>query len=93
MSDDLVKRLRQFYAADCVFWGACNEAADRIEKLEAALRPFFGLGEALLPVDDNDDSIWVLCPDETPIDDVSNYGLTFGVFRNAARVLKKGEER
>ena len=91
MSDYLVKRLRGLPLQE---QGAlCEEAADRIEELEKALRPFSGLGEALLPVDDNDDSIWVLCPDETPIDDVSNYGLTFGVFRNAARVLKKGEER
>lgn len=37
MSDDLVKRLRQHYAADYVVHGVCDEAADRIEQLEAAL--------------------------------------------------------
>lgn len=34
MSDDLVKRLRQHYASDYVVHGVCDEAADRIEKLE-----------------------------------------------------------
>jgi len=35
MSDDLVKQLREYGSCGMVF-----EAADRIEKLEAALRPF-----------------------------------------------------
>jgi hypothetical protein len=41
MTDDLVKRLR---TADVYDYGdadaMCNDAADRIEQLEAALRPF-----------------------------------------------------
>ena len=39
MTDDLVNRLRGHVASyDIDAWMSCNEAADRIEKLEAALR-------------------------------------------------------
>ena len=52
MTDDLVKRLRE-YAIHMDAWGKeanhdadiVDEAADRIEKLEAALRDVFSLGE------------------------------------------------
>ena len=43
MTDDLVKRLRRNITngwPDDVDLQACNEAADRIEALEAALQPF-----------------------------------------------------
>ena len=38
MTDDLVKRLREYPLREC------GEAADRIEKLEAALREVLSLG-------------------------------------------------
>ena len=38
MTDDLVKRLRRYYAQNREVWDVCEPAADRIEKLEAALR-------------------------------------------------------
>ena len=38
MSDDLVKRLRAYEENDLVWMVDMKEAADRIEKLEAALR-------------------------------------------------------
>jgi len=37
MTDDLVKRLRQWDCGEST-WGLLESAADRIEKLEAALR-------------------------------------------------------
>jgi len=37
MTDDLVKRLRQWDCGEST-WGLLENAADRIEKLEAALR-------------------------------------------------------
>ena len=64
---------------------AMKKAADRIEALEKALRPFAELGEAWLPVDNGDNSIFVTCPDNTPVNNITNFGFTFGSFRNAAR--------
>lgn len=104
MADDLVKRLRLISA-----WKTpggpmptedmvnphitCTEAADRIEQLEAALRPFAEIGEILLPEDDKDDSIWVTCPDETPVNNLTNFGFNFGHFRAAARAALAGEKK
>ena len=86
MSDDLVKRLR-YLAKDIDAYEskAMTSAADRIEALEKALRPFAELGEAWLPVDGGDSSIFVTCPDSTPVNNITNFGFTFGSFRNAAR--------
>lgn len=80
---------------------AYGEAADRIEALEAenktlrkenvelceALQPFAALGEAWLPIDEKDKSTWVIAPDSTPVNNLTNFGFTFGHFRAAARVL------
>jgi hypothetical protein len=65
--------------------GAVIAMTERIEALEAALRPFAELGEAWLPVDAADNSIFVTCPDSTPVNNITNFGFTFGSFRNAAR--------
>ena len=43
MTDDLVKRLRQWDCGEST-WGLLESAADRIEKLEAALREIAALG-------------------------------------------------
>lgn len=78
-----------------------HEAADRIDALEAenkalrkenvelceALQPFAALGEAWLPIDEKDKSTWVIAPDSTPVNNLTNFGFTFGHFRAAARVL------
>lgn len=65
-----------------------------INTLEAALRPFAELGEVWLPEDDKDDSIWVTCPDDTPVNNLTHFGLNFGHFRAAARAaLAEKEER
>ena len=84
MTDDLVKRLRSKNCCDATKCN-CDEAANRIEQLEAALRPFAELGEVWLPEDDKDDSIWVTCPDDTPVNNLTNFGFNFGHFRAAAR--------
>jgi len=72
----------------------CVAAADRIDALEAdnkalreALRPFAELGGAWLAVDEHDNSIWVASPDSTPVNNLTNFGFTFGNFRAAARAL------
>jgi hypothetical protein len=44
MTDDLVKRLRQWDCGEST-WGLLESAADRIEKLEAALRELLSLGD------------------------------------------------
>jgi hypothetical protein len=89
MDDDLVRRLSSIadILADLFpeFSKDINSATDRIEQLEAALRPFAELGEAWLPVDGADNSIFVTCPDSTPVNNITNFGFTFGSFRNAAR--------
>jgi len=93
MNDDLVNRLRTQNSM-LGYYDAPNiqkEAADRIEQLEAALRPFAEIGEVLLPEDDKDDSIWVTCPDETPVNNLTNFGLNFGHFRAAARAALEGK--
>jgi len=91
MSNDLVKRLRD-YAGDVGHYATMKEAADRIEALEKALRPFAELGEAWLPVDNGDNSIFVTCPDNTPVNNITNFGFTFGSFRNAARAALEGKD-
>ena len=50
MTDDLVKRLRElntfeWHARPATTKEVCFEAADRIEKLETALREVFSLGD------------------------------------------------
>ena len=85
MSDTLADKLRQITADDNDEADILFEAADRIEALEKALRPFAELGEAWLPVDGGDSSIFVTCPDSTPVNNITNFGFTFGSFRNAAR--------
>ena len=92
---DLVKRLRQYRLdQDENVFRLRYEAADRIDALEAenkalreGLQPFADLGEAWLPADKNDDSIWVTSPDNTPVNNLTNFGFTFGHFRAAARAL------
>jgi len=44
MTDDLVKRLREWDCGEST-WGLLEDAADRIEKLEAALREVLSLGD------------------------------------------------
>lgn len=101
MSDDLVKRLREVKD----WWRepgrTAEQAADRIDALEAenkvlrkenvelceALQPFAALGEAWLPVDEKDKSTWVIAPDSTPVNSLVNFGFNFGHFRAAARAL------
>jgi len=92
---DLVKRLRQYRLdqGENVF-RLRYEAADRLDALEAenkalreALRPFAELGETWLPVDENDNSVWVTSPDSTPVNNLTNFGFNFGHFRAAARAL------
>jgi hypothetical protein len=67
-------------------------AARRIEQLEAALRPFAELGSAWLPVDGGDNSIFITCPNSTPVNNLTNFGFNFGHFR-AAAVALAGEKR
>jgi hypothetical protein len=47
MTDDLVKRLHNFPMLEDS--KLCSEAADRIEKLEAALRKIMNLGQSAVP--------------------------------------------
>lgn len=77
-----------------------GKLADHIDALEAenkalreALRPFAELGEAWLPADKNDDSIWVTSPDNTPVNNLTNFGFTFGHFRAAARALLAKDQK
>jgi len=49
MTDDLVKRLRKLDYCEST-WGLLDEAADRIEKLEAALRE---IAQTVTIVDEN----------------------------------------
>ena len=68
--------------------GSC-ERADlllKIAELELALLPFARLGEIMLSLDKNDNSVWVKAGDETPVRDVSAYDFRFRHFRNAARL-------
>lgn len=46
MTDDLVKRLRDKHCCDATKCN-CDEAADRIEQLEAALRPLVNWDKAV----------------------------------------------
>ena len=45
MTNDFVKRLRRYYAQNREVWDVCEPAADRIEKLEAALRDCMEMAE------------------------------------------------
>lgn len=95
---DLVKRVRRIgigseLGATTRDRTTAQEAADRIEELEAALRPFAELGEVWLPENDKDDSIWVTCPDDTPVNNLTNFGFNFGHFRAAARAALAGEKK
>ena len=69
----------------------CDQDA-RIKELEAALRPFADLGRAWLPVDSADNSIWVTAPDDTPVNNLTNFGFKFKHFRDAARALPDDDE-
>ena len=83
------------FMRDPAIWDAIQivkERDKRIEQLEAALRPFAELGEAWLPVDDSDDSIWVTSPDHTPVNNLTYFGFNFGHFRAAARAALAGEK-
>ena len=56
MADDLVKRLRRGPLRDDYETAVTmSEAADRIEKLEAALRPFAEWADAYDPEENDDD--------------------------------------
>jgi hypothetical protein len=96
MTDDLVKRLRSpevFLMTSAMISPVAYEAADRIEALEAALQPFADWGVIMLPSDEYDKSIWVTCPDTTPVNNVTDLGFTFGHFRAAARAALAGEKK
>lgn len=89
---DAVEHLEALEHASEQYRKVMTEQAKRIEQLEAALRPFAEIGEVLLPEDDKDDSIWVTCPDETPVNNLTNFGLNFGHFRAAARAALEGKD-
>ena len=90
---DIVKRLRSentmfgYYESPEIQ----TEAADEIERLREALRPFAELGAAMLPCDAHDTSVWVTMPDDTPVRNLSHYDFTVGDFRNAAKALGERE--
>jgi hypothetical protein len=96
---ELVKRLRSKHCCDATKCN-CDEAADRITALEAenkalreALRPFAELGDAWVAADEHDNSIWVTSPDSMPVNNLTNFGFTFGHFRAAARALLANGEK
>jgi hypothetical protein len=85
MSDDLVKRLRVNRASLQMWLGEHlleqyekerTEAADRIEKLEAALRPFAKWADAYDP-EENDDDI-----------EAWDHAPTIGMLRAARKALE-----
>jgi hypothetical protein len=89
MKDNLLARLR--VGAQEPHFDLRQEAADAIEELLATLRPFGEFGQIMLPGSPCDESPWATCPDETPVNNISNYGFTFGMFRAAARLLPEEE--
>ena len=78
MIDDLVKRLRWRATSDaeCLCGNAvCDEAADRIETLEAALQPFAEWADAYEPDEgDEHELAW-------------NHRATIGMLRAARKAL------
>lgn len=89
---ELVKRLRESPMNN--YTSLMRDASNYIDTLESecktlreALRPFAELGEAWLAADEHDHSIWVTSPDSTPVNNLTNFGFTFGHFRAAARAL------
>ena len=78
MSDSLVKRLRDpFYTPSLK---SHTEAADRIEKLEAALKPFAKWADAYDP-DEGDDHL-----------EAWDHAPTIGMLRAARKALEKKDD-
>ena len=84
---DIVERLRAKPPKGFVTSPLMIEAADEIERLREALRPFAELGAAMLPCDAHDTSGWVTMPDDTPVRNLSHYNFIVGDFRNATKAL------
>ena len=90
---DIVERLRRttLYQGHGEASDLPDEAADEIERLREALRPFAELGAAMLPCDAHDTSVWVTMPDDTPVRNLSHYNFIVGDFRNATKALGEKE--
>ncbi len=70
-----------------------QQARKELAALRAAAEPFALLGNAMTAQGQHDTSPWATAPDETPVRDVSNYGFTFGNFRQIATALTTPERQ